>query len=409
MKEADRITKTDVMSLLGRTTARGVLSVYIGLPPSDRHDPARWLSSVRSGLKSLLQAHPGDAHLQEVAQLVQTEISGLPVESRHRSLVYFRSLEPDWSFCRSLQLPLADLFAWDRIPQVRPLVALLDEFPVLGIAVLSQEHVRLFTWSGGILEEHSELLNETPLEEPAPAGAGATPAATGPAAASGAGSGTGSGAGPAANSKRRVEDHARRFLHQTARRLGEAAQAHDWQRLLLIGPPSAAALVTDHLPEGAAKLLISSIERNLIKAAPAEIAETAVGQLGAWKRRAEVAEVEALINDARSSRRACLGLQATLGHLKRGGVERLLFCHDLQVSGFREADGGLLEHRVGPESIGSLSPEPHLVERMITASLESGATVVPLEGPSSERLILLGGVGARLRWRGPDGGHPLVT
>jgi hypothetical protein len=394
MKEADRITKADVMDLLTQSSPKGVLSAYIGLSASERHDPGRWLSAARSGLKTLAQTHADKKHAQAVIQAAQAEIAGLAVEARHRSLVYFRSLDPDWRFCRSLQLPLADLFAWDQIPQVRPMVAFLDEYPVLGVAVLSEKRARLLTWLEGRVEEHHDLLAEVMVEE--------TPA----------GASEGIFQAPGINHtlirKARAEDRTRRFLHVVGRKIGESALARDWQRLLLIGPSSVAAVVADHLPDACKRLCLSPLDRNLIKASVTEISEAAARQLDAWKREAETQEVEGLINEARSGGRACLGLSATLENLHQRRIERLLFCHDLQLSGFRGNDGRLFDRMTGvslsDSGAGPVVPEPHLVERMVTSALESGAAVIPLEGEAARKLSLLGGVGGRLRYRGADAG-----
>jgi len=390
MREAERITKDDVMSLLAMRSPKGILSVYVGLHESDRHDAGRWRTAVRSALNKLAQTHANDKDALAVIQTAQTEITGFPVEARHRSLAYFRSLDPDWRLWRSVQHSLEDSCAWDQIPQVRPLVALLDESPLLGVAVASQERIRLFTWRDGTIEELADLLAEQMVEE------SRTPSAAPVSAAA--------PSGTAAIPKKRAEDRIRRFLQVAGRKINDVAGERGWQRLLLIGPAGVLAGVTDGLPDAGRRLLVSPLERNLIKASNAEILDAASRQLHTWKRQVEATEVEELINEARSGGRACLGVQATLDHLHQRRIERLVFCADLQMSGFRDGNGRLYERLTDTKVTGSIVPALHLIERMIADALESGATVVPLEGESSRKLSLLGGVGARLRWKGADRG-----
>ena len=155
-----RITREDVRALLGHAAPGGVLSVYIGLPASARHDPARWIAVARTGLRDLAQRQGGVPKLARIIETALREIEALPLEARRQSLVYFRSLEPDWSFHRSQHPCLPDLFAIGPSPQVAGLVGLLDEMPLLGVAVTSQDRARLFTWREGMIDEVEEIRSD---------------------------------------------------------------------------------------------------------------------------------------------------------------------------------------------------------------------------------------------------------
>jgi hypothetical protein len=382
MTNHQRVTRADIMDLLSRRFPSGVLSVYVGLSPNQRHDPQNWISAVRSGLKDLAQKRPADSSLARVIELAHIELMQLPVDARHRSLVYFRSLEPDWGFRRSPQSAVATTFAFDQAPQIRPLIALLEETPVVGAAVLSQSRVRLFTWKEGMIEEAPELQVGREEEERV----SLTRVFTGILTRSGV---------PVRPPKNRRDDRARRQQRSVARRLGELGRDLGWQKLLLIGHGVPTAAVASHLQDRWRRLLIPSLDRNLIKAHPSEVAEAIGRQVRMYKQRAELAEVEDLVQETLARGRSCTRIDHCLESLNKGGIERLLLSGDLKLHGYRDAGGKLYLDGPGPGFV----PEPRLVERMIAAAMESGAEVVLLEGEASERLKLLGGVGGRLRWK----------
>ena len=195
-----------------------------------------------------------------------------------------------------------------------------------------------------------------------------------------------------------------------AHRLGEMAAAQGWQRLLLIGPATTTESVAGFLPDSLRRLLIGQLDRNLIHAPLGELGSSVGRHLHEWKRRVELKEVEDLLSDARSGRRACIGIDASLDRLNERQIERLYLRADLSLSGFRDGHGRLLTRSPQPPDGQPYVVEPRLVERMVVAALESGASVIPLEGESAGKLGLSGGVGARLRWRnggGPsNGGNP---
>jgi len=366
------------MELLDRQSATGFLSVHVGLPTAERHDPQRLLSTVRSGLKELTARTPNDRVLVQMMEEAQREIAELPLEARHRSLVYYRATEPGWSFWRSLQADLPDFFAFDRSPQVRHLIALLDESPSLGVVVVSQDRARAFTWRTDVWQETAaSSLRE--MEEPAESTAGTA------------------GQNRSTVPANRSPDRTRRWLTQVSAWTGELCATSGWERLLLVGPTSASDLVVGTLPDTCRRILIGSVDRNLVNSPASEIRELAAQELHSWKRREELAQVERLLDAAHSGGRASVGIEPCLASLQEGKVDRLYVVGDLHASGYRDRSGRIYLRR--PLSGDGIVEEPRLVERMVTLALGQGAQVIPLEGESARRLNLMGGMGAHLRWK----------
>jgi hypothetical protein len=374
MKELHRIRREDILSLLDQSAPGGVLSLYVGIPATERHDPGRLHSAVRSGLNDLLRQHAENKHLASLVETVQTEIGKLPSETRRRSLVYFRSLEPDWTFWRSLHPILPDLFAYADSPQVSHLVSLLDEAPSLGVAVAAQDRARIFSWKEGVIEEHAEIhADEDSPAPPESPGHGIPP--------------------------NRAEDRTRRGLHRMTSRIARIGDAHRWQKLLLVGPGPILGSIAEQLPDTWRRQLIPSVERNMINAPLAEINDLAGKRVYEWRRLEELAEITAIIDEERSGGRAATTVAACLDHLHKGRVEKLYVCSNLELSGYSDASGRLCLHPPSGAEESPIQTESRLVERMIVQAIESGAAVIPIEGESARKLALLGGVAARLRWK----------
>lgn len=371
-----RITREDVRELLGRSAPGGVLSVYIGLPASARHDPARWVAVARNGLRDLVQRHGGVPPVARVAEVAQREIEALPVEARRQSLVYFRSLDPEWRFHRSLHPCVSDHFAFASSPQVAGLVSLLDETPLLGVAVASQDRARLCAFRAGMIEEAEEIRPEDDDVSP-----------------------TADGLAKSAFPPNRAEDRIRRGWSRIAHRIGRAVDQHRWQKLLLVGTPPAVTSIRDALPVSCRLLLIDTVERNMINAPLAELGDVAEQAMHDWKRRDEVAEVERVLDEARSGGRGAAGMEICLDRLYQGNIETLFVKSDLAAEGFQDETGRLYARAPVVPAGSPVRPQPRLVELMVQRALECGARVVPLEGESARRLGLMGGVAARLRWR----------
>ena len=197
----------------------------------------------------------------------------------------------------------------------------------------------------------------------------------------------------------RAEDRIRRGQPRIALRIGRAGDRRRWQKLLLVGTTPAVTAIRDALPGSWRLLLIHMVERNMINAPTAEIAELAEQAIYDWKRSDELSDVERVLDEARSGGRAAAGIEICLERLHQGNIETLFVMADLEVEGFRDEVGRLYARAPVPRTSEAVAREPRLVEQMVARALECGARVVPVEGEAGRRLALMGGVAARLRWR----------
>src|SRR5690606_14343069 len=85
--------------------------------------------------------------------------------ARYRSLFYFRSYDPEWSWWRSIQGTVDTRFAWGRRPAVFPLITYLHREPSVGVFHASQEEVHPFTWRQSLLQEEGQWKLDLDTED----------------------------------------------------------------------------------------------------------------------------------------------------------------------------------------------------------------------------------------------------
>jgi len=373
------VTREDVKGLLERGRASGVLSVCL-----DGEGGGWQASHVRSGLRRLVHSHEGDKDLQRTAEAAFDEISGFAPDIRGRSLAYYREAGSGGAWWRSLQRPLATHFVWMDAPFIRPLVAYLDDSPTVGVMVLSQDEVRLVTWKQGFILQESERLVK-PSMPWKPEGSPDGDPARGPHAAS-----------AADQLKSRLSHHMRRFAGEVGHALPRTAVQESWERIAIIGPSPLREEFFAHLKEPWRGLVIGSMEKTLIHATSAEIADAVETMIAHWNRSREKKEVEETVDIARSGGRAAVEPGTCLRLLQEGRVSRLFFASDLVLRGARRRAGGLLLG--SPSAEEDTEDEPYLVERMVALAFQTGAHVTPVEGDAARRLKGLGGLAVRLRY-----------
>ncbi len=121
VKHAAFVDMDDVMALVVKETptgTRGVLTAYIDPSTEHRYEAQRWQTKVNSGLRTLAEQYPGDKLLERTIEQVRRELRKLQPTLRHRGLIYIRSLDPDWTWWRSVHGRIGTRFAWARRPAV---------------------------------------------------------------------------------------------------------------------------------------------------------------------------------------------------------------------------------------------------------------------------------------------------
>jgi hypothetical protein len=198
--------------------------------------------------------------------------------------------------------------------------------------------------------------------------------------------------------RRRIEDERRRELMSLAPHLAAAVYERGWVVVLVAGAEENAAALTEHVSVGI------QIARDPSDLAPyltaAEVADTLAPALAKARSSSTAAAVARARDAALSGGRGALGLADVLTALAEGRVHELLVDVVREFDGVETPDGRLWPAGIVPPGVdrGQLSPEPQMIERMVTRAAETNATVTPLDATAAEGLAENDGVAAILRW-----------
>jgi hypothetical protein len=381
-----RITRQELVDLHRRAPRTAVLSAYLGRAEPGKTALRRGQTALNAGLRELERAYPEDRTLAAAADRVRRIYRKLPPEDRRRHLVMFYAPDPEWLWWRSLQLEAGDRIVWMDRPYLRPLVALLESAPPVGVVSVTQGIVRLLTWSQGVVEEATPRKFALADEDwrryagPAPSHPGVMQQTS----------------TYVDKYEDRVEVHLRRFLAEVGGEVAEVGEREGWRRVVLLGAPALAGVLAGALAEPWRSRVLAGPAVNLTKAPAAALAEAVTGVVARWIQDRDDRAVADLLDVVAAGAAAATGAQACVDFLAEGRVGHLYLDEQVRLSGYRRPDGAIIVDR-GPPPTGTI-PERHLVERMIEMALDQGVPVTLVRGAAAERLRAAGGVGARLRY-----------
>lgn len=387
----------DIMELVARGPSdQGILSIIIDSPPERRHEGDFWRPVLNSGLTGLAQQYPNDRRLQQAIDDAVKELLGLERDARYRSIAYYRSVDPEWSWWRSLQGSIETQFSWGRRPAVFPLISYLYREPCVGVVLAAQEEVQYFTWRQSVLLEGEHLKLDLDIEDwryyagrayPQPMRAQQTTTHD-------------------ENFHRRFMELVRKEFATVAPRVEEAGEKHRWEALMVFGASEIRDLFVDTLSESWQKKVIETPEHRFPTVDLKELNETVSEEVAAWRERTSREEMRTLLDNLGGNKRGVVGDQEVLDLLANDRVHRLYVCEKLQGPGYRRRDGSMsvvaglspLRLRVTRKQLRDYTQEPNFLEEVIALAINRKVEIVPMHGTCGERLRGLGGLGAWLRY-----------
>lgn len=390
----------DVMALAAREQpdgAPGVLSVYLDPSTEHRYEAQRWQTGVNSGLRGLLQRFPDDKKLERTVDTVQRELIKLQPTLWHRGLIYMRSLEPDWTWWRSVHGDIGTRFVWARRPAVFPLLSYIRREPSVGVFVAWQGEVHSFSWRQSVLEEaeHWELDLQTDHWRRFVTAVAPNPAR---------------GRQTVVQESRFESRYAKLIQSQFAALapdVEKVAAERGWEALVVFASDEIRNIFVGSLSQQWQEKVISNNGKHFAYIDVKELAEAAAESVAAWRDEWETKEVDELMSRFRSRGRAVAGGQEVLDLLAQNRVEKLYLCARLRIGGYLRKE----DARAG--ALGELSPlrlhvpagyedayvpEPELIEEIVAGSLQRGVEVVPIHGACADPMREVGGLGAYIRY-----------
>ena len=354
----------------------GVLSAFVITSPN-RVLGRGYLLSYRNACKELQATLPPselDAFHSVAARVERYLTDGFTPSAE--GLALFAS-GPDYLSAIPLPYPPTEHVAWGARAEIGPLVAALDEYERIGVALFDKERARLFTVFLGEIEEQQTIEDEVPGKQ-----------ATG-----------GWFALAQTRYARHHEEHVRRHVDRTIGALMSLQRAHPFDRLLLAGPDEALATLRHHLPRPLRARLGGTLTLELF-ASDADVVRAVRAAAERIERQREMDTVTELLDAAVGSRHVVLGVEDTLAALNEGRA------HVLVVDGAFGAAGrecGACARLVAdgdpcPACGQAAERLDGLGEAVIEHALAQGARIEQVSGEAAGRLREYGGLAAWTRY-----------
>lgn len=392
-----KLTRDAILDLCRLRDPVGTLSLYVGSTPERQvHEQPEWAIVLKNELRDLRnrvkETEPRDRWTAVHGKLddLGAEIEWLDDPKEHgRGRAVFAPVSAEAVERVAIQMPLPDRVVFSETPFVRPLVSVLDEGRPAGIAIVDRSGVRLMELAFGEAKDLGLFDFTEPTEE--------WRELKGPA-----------GANPAHAQQQapqrdlfeeRLKEHVIRYAKTIgAEEIPKYAGRRGWDRLVVGGESRFAQPFIEALPSRDGLETVRT-EHELRQTPAPEVAHSVLPLLSEAQRRRESELAQRAEELALGGRQGAVGLSDVLGSLAEGRVQHLVFDESMEVEGYRAADGRLVPPGDGEApSRSELTPEPHLVERMIERAFETSAEVTPVSGEAAEVLAPHEGIGAVLRW-----------
>jgi hypothetical protein len=390
-------TRATLARLASLHDEEGVLSIYVDIDLGARHEPSRGEIALRTGLAGLRERLEASGERRRLALLERrlhenaAHLAALADPSRRgRGRALFIPLAGGAPHEAASAGRVEEQVVLEATAYLMPLLLALQESAPVGVLAVSGDGARVVEIRGAAAEESLRLAFDDQsaewrrLQGPA----GATPA----------------------NQRqvssqsdlffRRVEEHRRHQLTLFGETIWERAGERCWTHVLVAGDPDRTEGLRASRREGGPDLVLSPhlLPDHL---SPVAVRDATAPEIRAARLAGQLALAEHVRDAALAAAgHGAVGVADTLEALAEGRVHHLLLDPTARPVGARAPDGRLVPAgEVPPGAVAEqMSPEPHLLERMLERALETDARVTAVEGPGAEVLAPFSGVACALRW-----------
>jgi len=369
-----------------RPTPYLVTSLYLDIDhsaPSGRGRPAALKALCRDARAGLEARNLTRKQRQSVEEdLTALERIARDASARgDRAVCAFVASGADYKQVLGLPHPLKSRLVVDETPYIRPLEAMLGEYPRYLVVLVDRSRARLLAAHMGRVHQLRAVESDVPghVKE-------------------------GGYHGNAERGiERHIDDHVARHLKAVAEAVRETVGDRDFDSIILGGPAEAVSGLKEQFGSNLRWLVAGDIQADLA-ATPDEVAAQCQAFMIRASAKRDQELVERLTEGLASSGLGVAGVLSTLGALRRGAVAALLAATDFAEPGTECKHCGFL----GLEGAGECPAcgetgartVPDLVREMIDRAAAGGAEIWHVGSePSAARLRSMGGVGALLRFR----------
>ena len=357
--------------------AAWVLSAYLDVD-SARRIKRSYLIAFEGLIKAVREelTEPARDQLAREATHVREWLEGQ--EPRGKGLALISCSPKGFWQAHSLAVRVREHVAFERRPDVAPLLELVDEYERYAVARVDKKKARLFTVFLGEIEEIKVF--EDPLVPTKHDQGGLSQA----------------------NFQRHHETHVNWLLKRAAQSLTELHRRRRFDRLILTGPDEATTALRRLLPRPLARLLVT-VAPVKGDASDTEILNATLEVERRIEREAEDRLLKELLDFAGPGGRASLGVVPTLEALWADMVQTLVVADGARSGGSECINCGRLELgtvATCPACGKTMTSLHDVFHRAMARAREQAAGVEVLHGPAARLLQRTGGgLGAFLRYR----------
>lgn len=361
------LTHDELVDLYQKFRDQPVLSVYVD---ADQHDPAerrKWRREVESGVAACRASVDGGPReevdaFEEAWRRIEAELAAFDAFLPGRGWVGFAT-EEAFLYGESIPVPMPDRVRWERGLRVAPYIRGLKQHRPVIVVLADSRKARLFEYLNGEVHEVEDLRADTDVGDLSDVGMRKR-----------AGRETGvRGETSTDQAQRILEVSSERMLKRLVGALVD--RVGDDGFLVLGGTPEMVRHASEAVPETLSGRVeeVPSLHLDLNASQVKEAAEKAASEI---TRRRQAADLDALVDEARSGGRGCLGRKETEQALREMRVHTLFLSRSFIASA------------------------PDFADHCVGTAFAQGADIEELSGASADRLDEAGGgLGARLRFR----------
>ncbi len=301
-----------------------------------------------------------------------------------KSVCAFLASGADYEQVIDLPHPVKNRLVLNETPYVRPLEAMLDDYPRYLVVLTDRSRARLVGVHLGRAQEIRDFDSEVPGQVK---------------------DGIYRGRGNVERQiERHIDDHVMRHIKKVAETTREAFGERDYDWLILGGTSEAVSALIEALTPTLRSRLAGHVQVDMT--APSEdILAACQVRIGEINVRRETELVDRLSEAMESAGTGVTGLAATLGALRRGAIDTLLLIEDLQEEGVEcpACDFLGLQEEVCPacgDGGTATDKVADLVTEIVDRAVEKGAEIRHITTPTpAATLRAMGGIGAVLRFK----------
>jgi len=290
-----------------------------------------------------------------------------------RGIAVFSNAEDGFWLPYPSPRPFADEIHVLPEPYIRPLVHLLFQHERYGIALVSREQARFFSFNAEELEEFGGISGTIPGRHK-------------------------QGGWAQARYQRHIDEHAAQQLKNAAEAFTRLWEKEKFDYVILGGTEENIKTFLEFLPRPVQESIALTFTADIMASAT-ELKEELLGLIEDFERKRNEELVRQALTEAAKGRRATSGIDDTINAVREGRINILLLDPELKLPGKKCSNCGYMTSQpIGlcPICSSTLQERPDILNDAVAETLRKGGKIITITG--NRELASAGGIASILRY-----------